>query len=183
MKRKLFALLAIVGLLSVATAATASANRRSHSARADMELQFNLGFVPGGDGTALTDLTWVGTLDFGGHREYVITFMPTAPLQTFGDWVYFEENVVIYASADVVFTEGVLTTFDPGDVVFAAPDRGWGTPWNTAFAAGRIDQVFPDNDPYGLFTQRVDGNRMLWRGAYGATPAEFSGTFWVFGVR
>lgn len=183
MKRKLIAVLAIVGLLTVATATTASAHRRSHAARADMELQFNLGFGNPDSGTARADVTWVGTLDFGDGREYGIAFMPTAPLQTFGDWVRFEERVEIYASDGFEFTDGVMTTFDPGPIVFEGWDRGWGTPWDTAFAAGRVDDVIPANDPHGLFKQRVDGNRTFWKGAYGATPAEFSGTYWVFGVR
>jgi hypothetical protein len=181
MKRRILVVLAAVVVLATMAALPAAADsHRDVPIRGTQDLDLNLGIVTG-EGAAPT-VSWVGTVDFRG-TVYPIAYFPTAPLVQIGWWVLFEEQITIYASLDYEFTDGVLTTFEPGDVIFTATDAGFGTPRGSAEGFGEIIEANGDADPYGVLSEVQVGDWTHWVGRYAnAEGTEFGGAFRIFPV-
>ncbi len=163
--------------MSAVTVAPANASMH-RSLRGNVDLDFNLGLVLG-EGAA-QNVSWFGTVEFRGGT-YDIAYYPTAPLVEHGNWIYFEDRYEIYDSLTYEYENGILTEFNPGTVVLEASERGWGTPWGTAFAFGKVVAFDADVDPHDLLARVQVGDRTFWRGRYlDETQLEFAGPFRIF---
>ncbi|MEN8234825.1 MAG: hypothetical protein ABFR89_07865 [Actinomycetota bacterium] len=119
MRKKLSVVLVLVLALTVIAVAPASAKKPIGG---DMELEFNLGFGAG----PYPAISWVGTVGLEGEL-YGIAFFPT-DAKDVGTAHHFWEGwkVYEYDTGDpfFAFTDGVLTTFNPGIPVLEGSDRG-----------------------------------------------------------
>lgn len=194
MKKKLLILLAVAALIATVIAAPAGAFGR-RSLRGHQDLDFNTGVVFGAG--AAPNVAYVGSLEFRGG-SYDIVYFPAAPLKVHGDWVYFQEIVRIYEadSVDAEFGEIVIPPEDPGGVpivitgitefaegklVVELTDKGWGSPWGTAFARGKVTIAPPNADPGGVLSGVKVGDRVFWHGRYlDDTHTTFAGPYRIF---
>lgn len=124
MKRTLIALLAAIGLIAMASAATARADGVD---RGRMDITNVVGdLVVIGEGSEL--VTYVGTIDFGDGDVYKMAFFTSAagdppPLDR---WTRFEDRWEIYEFNSIEFFDQKGKLKDPfpkGDVVAAADSR------------------------------------------------------------
>jgi len=167
----LIALLAAIGLIAMASAATARADGVD---RGRMDITNVVGdLVVIGEGSEL--VTYVGTIDFGDGDVYKMAFFTSAagdppPLDR---WTRFEDRWEIYEFNSIEFFDQKGKLKDPfpkGDVVAAADDRGWGN-----FELNK----FVGWGPGGFWTGRLVDDQ----GTPTPYPAavRFVGPFWLVG--
>jgi hypothetical protein len=123
MKTKLFAALALIAILSTALVVPADAKKPLEG---EMELQFNRGWSEPQTEVPI----WVGTITID-EEEYGMAFFNVGTGKPFvgqpnPDHVIFAGEIwTIYEHLEFGFDEnGVLATFEPGNVLLSGPDSG-----------------------------------------------------------
>ena len=196
MKKKLLILLAVAALIATVIAAPAGAFRRQ-SLRGHQDLDFNFGIVTGEGQGAEQHVAYVGTLELHGGTYDIVYYSLGVP-KAHGDWSRFEERVVIYelgAVKDVwvdiedfpvdgeTYEDGLLDGFAVADedALVEFTDKGWGSPWGTAFAWGTVTKTGEGTDPHGVLSNVDMGDRTFWYGRYlSELHMNFAGPFRIF---
>lgn len=157
MHRRITALAAAVLMLAtIAAPATATTHR---PIRGHMDMELNLGFFSG-EGAA-PEVTWYGTVDIK-RASYPVVYYGGL-LEDNDGWVYWEDRYEILDTLSTTVEGGVITKFEPGNVIFEVTERGWGTPWGTFFALGKVVAADVDADPHGLLDRvSVDDAVVYW---------------------
>lgn len=192
--RRLLILLATSLLVLVGVAAPASANQ-CKPAIGDIDVQFNMGVIFGVGVAAEpdTNISYIGEISFRGEDYTFVWFALEDPhpaqgqLITVNDlWAIYENDTVVYEFGvvdvpGVGSVPGVLTTFEPGELLLAGSDVAFGTPSGQARGSGSVTEAPADTGPLGCVPV---GSRVFWNGKYDTPEAgpgtHFLGKFRVF---
>ena len=164
MAKKLSVVLALALVFGLMAAAPAGAKA---SLEGEQHIEFNLGFMAGGD---CQHITWTGEVTLNGVT-YDITYEPTWDRAT-GKTLHFGEIVRILAYDSVVVGDGVVTEC-PTDSLLWLDNTGIVAPNLKGLANGKVMYV----NPAGPFDEGLVGNTTHWRGNVSADALSFSGSF------
>ncbi len=177
MHRRMLLVLALVVAMFAVAMTPATAGRRT-AIRGHQDLDFNLGLLDRSG--AAPNVSWIGEIVLGGDA-YVAVYYPLAEPRPIGSATLYVEKLVVYDSANIAFTDGVLTTFEPGPMIFTAADRAIETANLDFFAGGRITDVDRTADSKGALAAVRVGDRTFWRGSMeDPMQTTFQGPFSIF---
>jgi hypothetical protein len=127
--------------------------------RGHVDMTLNLGVFQDG---AAKDVSWHGTLRVRG-TDYPMVYY-AGLLEPNGEWVYWEDRYVIFDTLHKVVDEnGIITEFEPGEVILEVHERGWGYS-GRFFAIGEIVTAEGSADPHGLLDTASIGDLVVYRG-------------------
>ena len=189
--RKL-ALLLCAALMALVVVPTSADAGRGRVIRGEMDVQFNMGviFGVGVNEDPDTNVSYIGDITFRGEDHKLVWFNVTPPepdctiCHTVDTWSVYDSvdyEFGVVAVPGVGDVPGVLTSFEPGDLVFAGSDRAYGTSTGYWAGWGPVSEVGPAAD--GPF-EDLSGGRVLWYGSYDTEEVgpgtHFLGRFLVF---
>ncbi len=175
MRRKLITVLAAVAILAslVAVPAGASIHR---PIRGHVDMTLNLGYVL--QEGAAQEVSWHGTVRFRG-TDYPMVYYGDL-LEVNGDYVYWEDRYVILDTLHKVVDEnGIITEFDPGEVILEVVERGWGYS-DRFFAIGKIVAADGSADPHGLLDRASIGDLVVYWGRSSEDGLAFTARLRIF---
>ncbi|MDJ0954408.1 MAG: hypothetical protein QNJ81_12085 [Acidimicrobiia bacterium] len=176
MHRRLLTLLAALVVFASITIAPAAAGT-NRAVRGDLDIGLNLGIVL--QQGAAPHVSWYGDIDFRGATYPIVYY--GGLLEEHGDWVYFEDSWEILDSLYYEVEGGVITVFEPGNVIIGAEEKGWGAPSGWAYGLGRIVTANPEADPHGVLDGVSLRDITLWTGSETDDAGlEFAGRFRIF---
>ncbi|MGB9373867.1 MAG: hypothetical protein WCA82_06890 [Jiangellales bacterium] len=191
MKRLLILLAA--GLLILVGVATPASAKQCRAAIGEVDVQFNMGviFSVGVAEDPDTNVSYIGDVTFRGETYVLVWYSVVPPMPAQGQLLTAVETWAIYDTAEYTFgrvdvdgvgpVPGVLTEFDPGELLLAGSDVGYGTPSGRWRGSGPVTEAPADDGPLGCIPV---GSRVFWNGSYD-TPeigpgTNFLGKFRVF---
>ena len=165
MAKKLSVVLALALVFGLMAAAPAGAKA---SLEGEQHIEFNLGFMAGGD---CQHITWTGEVTLNG-TTYDITYQPTGDHAT-GKAFHFDEIVRIHEYGSVGVGDDGVVTACPSASLLWLENSGVATPNLKGLANGKVMYV----NPAGPFDEGLVGNTTHWRGNVSADALSFSGSF------
>lgn len=190
-KLALLVFAALVSLSVISGPAPADAHGRG-PIRGKVDVQFNMGVIFGVGVAAEpdTNIAYIGDIKFRG-RDFTLVWFSVVPPEDGCTICYAEETWSIYDYVDYDFGEvpvpdfgdvpGVLTVFEPGNLVLAGSDRGIGTSTGYWMGWGPVTDVAETAEkPFDHMT----GGHVFWHGSYDTDEVgpgtHFKGRFTVF---
>lgn len=173
MRIKLITVLAVVAMFAslVATPAGASIDK---PIRGHMDCTLNIGYVL--EQGVAQDVSWYGTVRIKGKTYPVVYYGDL--LEVDGDSLYWEDRYEILASLSYeVNDSGVITAFEPGEVILEVVERGLGyAGWFVAI--GSVEAANGSADPHKRLGRVSVGDAMFYWGRGGDT--DFTASLRVF---
>jgi hypothetical protein len=138
-----------------------------------VDMTLNLGYVLG-EGAA-QDVSWYGTVKFRGTTYPMVYYGDL--LEVNGDWIYWEDRYVILDTLHSEVEAGIITEFQPGEVILEVTERGFGVS-GRFIAIGTIVAANGSADPHGLLERASIGDVVTYWGRGDGT--EFTATLRIF---
>lgn len=158
MRRKLITVLAAVAMFASLVAAPAVAST-DKPIRGHMDCTLNTGYLEQG---VAQDVSWYGTIRIKGKTYPVVYYGDLLDFD--GDFLYWEDRYEILASLSYEVSDtGVITAFEPGEVILEVVERGLGyAGWFVAI--GSVEEASGSADPYGRLGGVSTGDAMVYWG-------------------